>query len=207
MTPYPDSRDIMRQAFALKGMPEDSCDISSLSESSVRLQYELAYRKWWSYCQQNRIGFFTISIFNILSFLTKEFHKGASYGTINSYRSAIAFILGPEIGQDNRIKKFCRGVSKKRSPKPKYNFTWDPKIVLDFLSKWTPNNELCLEKLSLKLVKLLALITGHRFQTLSLIDIHNIEKTRNLIEIKIPARIKTSDPRRANTDDLVLSTE
>lgn len=196
-TPYPGSRNIMRQALTLKGMPEGSLDIavSSLSDSSVR-QYETAYKKWWSYCQENHIEVFTVSIPNVLSFLTKEFLNGASYGTINSYRSAIAFILGPKIGQDDIIKKFCRGVSKKRPPKPKYNSTWDPKVVLDFLSKWTPNNELCLEKLSLKLVTLLALITGHRFQTLSLIEIHNIKSTENLIEIKIPARIKTSGPGR-----------
>ncbi|XP_011858818.1 PREDICTED: uncharacterized protein LOC105556344 [Vollenhovia emeryi] len=196
-TPYPGGRNVMRQAFAWKGMPEDSLDIavSSLSGSSIQ-QYETAYRKWWSYCQEKHIEVFTISIPNILDFLTKEFHNGASYGTINSYRSAIAFILGPEIGQDDRIKKFCRGVSRERPPKPKYNSTWDPKVVLDFLSKWTPNVELCIEKLTLKLVTLLALITGHRFQTLSLIDIQNIERTRDLIEIKIPARIKTSGPRR-----------
>ncbi|XP_077263344.1 uncharacterized protein LOC143898093 [Temnothorax americanus] len=195
--PYPGSRNIMRQALALKGIPEDALDIavSSLSDSSVR-QYETAYKKWWSYCQENHIDAFTISIPNILSFLSREFHTGASYGTINSYRSAIAFILGPEIGQDDRVKKFCRGVSKKRPPKPKYNSTWDPRIVIDFLEKWTPNNELDLEKLSLKLVTLLALITGHRFQTLALIDVRNIEKARNLIEIKIPARIKTSRPGR-----------
>lgn len=73
-----------------------------------------------------------VSIPNILKFLAEEFLKGASYGTINNHRSAIAFILDPEVGQDDRIKKFCRGVSKK----------------------------ICLEKLTLKLVTLLALITG-----------------------------------------------
>ena len=81
---------------------------------------------------------------------------GASYGKINSYRLAIAFILGPEIGQDDRIKKFCRGISKKRPQNPKYESTWNPKVVLDFLAQWVPNEELDLEKLMLKL----ALITA-----------------------------------------------
>ena len=51
--------------------------------------------------------------------------------------------------------------------------------------------------LSKKLITLLALVTGHRIQTLSLIDIRNIIVKVSLIEIKIPERIKTSKPGRS----------
>lgn len=51
-----------------------------------------------------------------------------------------------------------------------------------------------LESLSKKLVTLLALVTGQRMQTLSLIDIKNITIKEDLVEIKIPERIKTSKP-------------
>ena len=95
------------------------------------------------------------------------------------------------MSQDERIRRFCKGSAKQRPPEPKYESTWDPKIVLDFLSPWPPNDELSLEKLSMKLVTLLALVTDHRPQTLSLIGIRNIERKGNLIEIKIPSRIKT----------------
>lgn len=40
-----------------------------------------------------------------------------------------------------------------------------------------PNLEISLEKLTLKLVKLLALVTAQRMQTLASIDIRNIEKS------------------------------
>lgn len=84
------------------------------------------------------------------------------------------------------------GVEKLRPNRPKYDSIWDPKIVLDYISRWGANKEMTLEKLSLKLVTLLALITGQRMQTLQLIDIKNIIRIEDGIEIKIPDRIKTS---------------
>lgn len=96
---YPGSRGIIKQAFALRGIPEEALDITilSLSVSSLK-QNDSAYKKWWAFCKEEHIDMFTKSIPKILSFLTIQFNNGASYGTINSYRSAIAFILGPEIG-------------------------------------------------------------------------------------------------------------
>ena len=174
-------------------MPKETWDVamSSLTDSSLR-QYETGLKRWWSFCQVRHIDCLAAGIPEVLSFLANEFEKGASYGSVNSFRSAIALILGPKIGQDERVKRFCKGSAKLRPPEPKYESTWDPKIVLDFLSQWPPNDELSLEKLSMKLVTLLALVTGHRPQTLSLIDIRNIKREGNLIEIKIPSRIKTS---------------
>lgn len=181
----------------MKGMPNESLDIAiaSLTDSSWR-QYETAFKKWWEFCQETHINEFEPTIPQVLSFLVKEYEKGASCGSINSYRSAIALILGPEIGQDIRVKRFCKDIAKRRPPAPKYDFIWDPKIVLDFLSQWTPNESLTLEKLSMKLATPLALVTGHRIQTLTLIEVKDIEKIDDRIEIKIPARIKTSGVKR-----------
>jgi len=64
-------------------------------------------------------------------------------------------------------------------------------LILDQLGS-CDNVDLSLEVLSKKLIILLALVTGQRMQTLSLIDIKNIVVREELIEIKIPERIKTS---------------
>lgn len=46
----------------------------------------------------------------------------------------------------------------------------------------------------MKLVTLLALVTGRRMQTLASIDLRNIYRTnKNSLEIKIPETLKTSD--------------
>lgn len=174
-------------------MPKEARDIavSSITASSLR-QYETGFKRWWKFCERKKIDSLTAGIPDVLVFLASEFENGASYGTINSFRSAIALLLGPQVGHDERIKRFCKGTAKQRPPAPKYESTWDPKVVLDLFSRWPSNNELSLEKLSLKLITLLALITGHRPQTLSLIDIRNINRKENMLEIKIPGRIKTS---------------
>lgn len=127
-------------------------------------------------------------------FLTEYYNSGSQYGTLNSCRSALSLIMGRQIGDDDRIKRLFKGFFRLRPPLPKYSVTWDTSLVLDHLSTWTPNEELSLERLSKKLTTLLALVTAHRVQTLSKIDIQNIEINTQDICIKIPDLIKTSRP-------------
>lgn len=122
-----------------------------------------------------------------------EYNHGATHRSLNSFRSAIALIHGPELGENPEIKRFFKGLSKLRPPRPKCDCTWDPGLVLDCLKKWGDNDKLTLQTLSLKLASLLALVTGLRMQTLSLIDVRNICTRRSAVEIKIPDPIKTSD--------------
>lgn len=129
---------------------------------------------------------------NVLEFLTLQFKNGASYSTLNAYRSAIGQIAGPDLGQDLRLKRFFKGVLVFiRQPLPRYENTWDLGIVINYV-RTLENDIITLEILTQKLVSLMALATGQRIQTLSLIDIDNIIVQTSKIEIKIPNRIKTS---------------
>lgn len=167
----------------------------SLSEPSLR-QYDSGLKKW-NFCKKEEIDPFSGSTNNILSFLTEEFKKKASLSSLNCYRSAISLIVGPELGKNEKFRVFFRGIAKLRPAAPRYDSTWDPQIVLRYLSSWYPNEELNLESLTLKLVTLLALVTGHHMQTLAMIDIRNIYRTnKNALEIKIPDRIKISGPNK-----------
>lgn len=175
----------------------DSLDICLQSITPATLkQYNTALRLWWEFCLEKNINPFEVIVPNVLEFLTLYFKKGASYGTLNSYRSAIAQIAGPNLGQDFRIKRFFKGVFGKRQPLPRYENSWDPGIVLDYLKSFK-NEEINLEILTQKLVALMALATGQRIQTLHLISIDNLIIQRNKIEIKIPGRIKTSGINRS----------
>ena len=70
-------------------------------------------------------------------------------------------------------------------------------MVLTLLTSWYPNDKLSLQKLSMKMATLLALVTAHRLQTLALVDIRNIRKIgQQAFEIMIPDQIKTSGPNR-----------
>ncbi|CAD6241435.1 GSCOCG00009243001-RA-CDS, partial [Cotesia congregata] len=176
--------------------------LSSLSESSLQ-QYESPLKRWWLICNQQEIPRYLFNITHILNFLTQEFNRDASYGSINSYKSALSLLLGAEVRQDARIKRFCKSIANIRPPKRKYNGTWDPDVVLKLLNQWPENGDLSLKRLSFKLVILLALTTGHRMQTFSLINVLDVQKQREAIVIKIPATIKTSGPR--STNELIVS--
>lgn len=190
---YPGGRSFVSRALEFRGVPSSSIEINlaSLSESSYK-QYDTCFKKWWQYCFENNVHPFKISIKDILIFLTGLYEKGAARSSINCYRSAISLLVGSEMAHDDNIKRFFKGLTNLRPSKRKYDCTWDPKIVLDYFCSLESNENLSISDLSLKLACLLALVTGQRMQTLSKINIDNIEIDSERIEIKIPDRIKTS---------------
>ncbi|XP_059608142.1 uncharacterized protein LOC132255982 [Phlebotomus argentipes] len=195
---YPGGRSLVKQSCERKGIPSESHEIvlQSLSESSWK-QYNTGWKKWWEFCTDNNLDPFETNTESVFRFLTAEFNKGVSYGTLNSYRSALSMIVGSWLAQDEGLKRFFKGVVRIRPSKPKYDSTWDPKVVLELYRQKPINVELTLKDLSFKLIILLALITGHRMQTFSLINIEDIRETEERIEIRIPKRIKTSSVGRS----------
>ena len=168
---------------------------ASLAESTLK-QYNSALKAWWSFCAEELLDPYNSSISSILGFLTTLVSKGMTYGSLNTYRSAISLIVPFDLGDNDTVKRFFKGVSKLKPSAPKYKYTWDPTPVLNFLSSWYPHENLSLPKLSMKLAVLLALVTAQRVQTLSKIRISNIILSPSEILIKIPENIKTSAPNK-----------
>lgn len=163
--------------------------MASISDSTLK-QYISGLKLWWAFCASKNADPYSVSPEGVLEFLTIQFNKGASYSSLNTYRSSLAQIA-PDFSQDFRIQKFFKGVFMLRPSMPKYQNTWDPSVVLKYLRK-LKNAEINLNVLSQKLVALLALATGQRLQTLASIDINNIHRTDEKIDIPISKRIKTS---------------
>lgn len=157
-------------------------------------QYDVAIRRWVSFCKTHSIEIHEASIPMVIYFLTELFNSGLQYGSLNSHRSALSLILGSRVGSDDRVIRLFKGFYRLRPPTPKYNITWDTSIVLNFLSKWHPSSSLSLEQLTKKTVTLLMLITAHRVQTISKITLQNMTINDQLILIKITDFIKTSRP-------------
>lgn len=180
-----------------RNIPEEAIEISisSLTDSSIK-QYGNGLKLWWEFCSQHKWNCFDLNVPNILCFLSSLYNRGMSYSSLNTIRSSLALIISPRVGEDYQIKRFFKGVSKIRPPLPKYHVTWDPVIVLNYLESCFPNDVISLELLTQKLSMLMALVTAHRVQTLSLIEVQNIETSEKEIRIKVPARIKTSGPNR-----------
>lgn len=158
-------------------------------------QYGSVLKRWACFCDQNNVDIYEASVPNVMYFLSEVYNTGASYGTLNSCRSALSLVLGSKIGSDDRISRLFKGFYRLRPPLPKYDITWSPGQVLDFLSDFYPNSDVHIEHLTKKVVTLLALVTAHRVQTLTKINVKNIEVGHEQIIIKIPDMIKTSSVR------------
>lgn len=140
--------------------------LASLADNTIR-QYNVTVRLWWQFCDNSNIDEYQYSKTHVLCFLAEQFNKGCSYGTLNCHRSALSLLLGDQVSSDDCIKRLLKGAYRQKPNKPKYSFTWDPQIVLNFISNWNPNLDLTLEKITKKIVMLLAICTAHRVQTRS----------------------------------------
>lgn len=189
---YPGSRNLILQALKEGDVPADALEIclSSVSNSTIQ-QYNAGLKQWWSFKKENHFALFDTSVPEVLRFFTFHFKKGASFSTLNTYRAALGQILSPSLTTDFRIKRFFKGAYSLRPPHAKYNHTWDPSIVLSYV-KNLKNDLLSLKDLTMKLALLLALATGQRVQTLASIELDNIVKSENRLEIKITKKLKTS---------------
>lgn len=178
-----------------KGVPEDAVEITvgSLSEATLK-QYGGGIKDWWQFTKDNGHDMLNANNTVVLEFLTKKFKEGASYGTLNSTRSAISLISTNSISSDPLISRFLRGVFKQRPTKPKYTNTWDTEIVLRYIESLQPYQSLKSQEIAEKTATLLALVSAHRLQTLALINLDNITVSSSTVEIKVPDIIKTSKP-------------
>ncbi|XP_074661124.1 uncharacterized protein LOC141913859 [Tubulanus polymorphus] len=90
------------------------------------------------------------------------------------------------------VSRFMRGIFNLRPALPRNRVIWSVEPVLNFLKGLSPAVSLSLKDLTLKLVLLLALLTG---QSLYLIDLRNITLTTNKLKIRFGDLLKQSRPR------------
>ena len=128
--------------------------------------------------------------------MTEEFAKGNSYSSVNTLRSAISAILAPidgtPAGSHPLIKRFMSGVFNIRPSLPRYSYTWDVNIVLRYIKSLGPNNEMSLKQLTIKLVTLVALLSGQRCQTISMLDLDHVDVTSSAVTFSVVGLTKTS---------------
>lgn len=167
--------------------------MASFSEKTVS-QYNSSLKSWWTFCINNNVDYCNAEVSQVISYLTERFESGASYATLNTSRSALALVLGSAVASHECINRLLKGIFRLRPPAPKYDMTWDPKLVLDYVSNCFPHEQISLQELSLKTITLLAIATAQRMQTLSLIKCNNIINNDDGIMIKIDDLIKTSRP-------------
>lgn len=172
--------------------------LASISAGTLK-QYNTTYKNWWQFCHARGLNVYKASISDIIQFLTEKFEANAGYSSLNTARSALSLLMAEEIGNDNRMKRFFRGLYRLKPALRRYTESWNPGVVLKLLTSWGNNKELNLERLSKKLVTLLALATAQRVQTLSLIKLEDISILESKISIRITELIKTSVSTKTQT--------
>ncbi|KAB0803109.1 hypothetical protein PPYR_00079 [Photinus pyralis] len=172
--PYLGGLQVIREALIAKGVPECAITttVRSLTEATIK-QYGSTYKLWWTFCDQHDISPFKADKGQVITFFQNLLGQSDNkYGSFNSHRAALSLISPGNIGEDSLFKRFMKGIARARPPKPRYNFTWDPTRVLDYLENRLGDS---LKHLSRKLVTLLTLATGQQLQTISLIKLSEIK--------------------------------
>ena len=188
----------IRKCLVSAGLSEKVADIIMQSwRTSTRKQYGSYFQRWVQFCNQQQINKIDPYLGEIISFLTLLHDDWLGYSAINTAKSMLSAIFEimhkRDIGKEILIKSFMKGIFHLRRTIPKTNFTWNVKKVLKWFETLN-NQQLTLRPLSIKLAVLLALTTGQRCQTLSLMDLTNMEISPNSVKIRIGELIKQSMP-------------
>lgn len=90
------------------------------------------------------------------------------------------------------ISRFMKGLFNFVPPKPRYTFTWDVSLVLNYLSSLFPLEKLSLRLLTLKLTALIALSSAPRAQTLMSLNLDCMYVMDNKVVFHFKDLLKTS---------------
>ena len=119
--------------------------LNSLS-SGLAKQYQRFVSQWTEYCHVFYIDRYTASVTKGTEFLTKLFKsKDLGYSSLNTAGSALSLIIKPHngisFGKHPLVQRFMKGVFGLRPTLPKYTFTFDATVVLQYLKQMSPHSQ------------------------------------------------------------------
>lgn len=117
-----------------------------------------------------------------LEFLSSFLSEIGFYATLNTYQSAISLITANEIGSHPLVQRFYKGVAMLQPQRPRYDFIWDPSLVVDYLSTLSTRNFFTWADIK-ETCNIPCFRTAHRFwgqemQTLAAIQLSNLMMLR-----------------------------
>lgn len=191
---------IIRQSILSHQLSEDTTAIIMSSwRPRTNKQYQCYLLQWQTFCNQREIDTIHTSVNYVLEFLTSLYNRDLGYSAINTAKSALSHVVvlsgsgNLPLGQHPLIKRFLRGVFNQRLALPRYQETWNVETVLNYLRSLALE-EISLKQLTLKTVMLLALLSGQRVQTLSLLSIDHMTSSQDSVEFEITKLLKQSRP-------------
>ncbi|XP_047513103.1 uncharacterized protein LOC125054989 [Pieris napi] len=136
--------------------------------------YLPAIKRWLSWCDNSQVNPKSPQPADIAKFLMSLFLKeNLSYATILVHKSAILTFCGPHVEQQTFsnfiIKHTLRAIGVAKPKVVKSSVTWDPRIVLDWLSSNPPKDTLF--DTARRTATVLLLASGRRVHDLTLLKI------------------------------------
>ena len=136
-----------------------------------------------------------MSVLNYLHFLKT---LGKSYSVLNTHRSMLLQTL-KLLGNswcDNTvlIPRFMKGLYNEIPPLPRYNFSWDVSVLINYLKSIFPLENLDLKALTLKVVALVSLAIAPRAQTLVALNLDDMSVYESKVKFSVTKVLKTSKP-------------
>ena len=173
---------------------------SSILLSALRKNTKCSYtqyiKKWEMYAHKEGLHKISPTLEQALNFLSYLYQCGLSYSAICTARSALSSFLQitdcPNFGSNRFTKLFIKGIFELRPNLPKYQSIWNVDIVLNYLEKLSPVNNICLKNLTFKLITLIALLSGQRCQTLSLLKLSEMALSDNKCIFHVQSLLRQS---------------
>ena len=194
-TPLP----LVREQLQSQGISSSASDIiMQFWHTSTRVQYSSYIKKWLEYCRKWQINPISPPVPSELSFLPELYHKGLSYSALNTARSALASVIvlqgNQSFANHPLVSRFLKGTFTTRPAIPKYKEVWDVNTVLEHLKTLHPAETLPLKLLSLKIVMLMAILSGQRCQTIHALTTKDMKVSEDKVMFIINDLLKTTKP-------------
>ena len=155
-------------------------------------------QRFTQYCHQQNFDPFQATTKIGIEYLTKYFHTGVGYSSVNTARSVLSTIIKTEndipFGELPLVCRFLKGVFNLRPALPKYSTTWDVSLVLKYRKSLKALKQCDLKSLLYRLAILLCITTGQRDQTLFFMNIDLIKFEVDKVTIFVPELLKQSRP-------------
>ena len=94
------------------------------------------------------------------------------------------------------VCRFMKGIFNQEPPTAKYDFVWDPDVVISYLDQIGSNDSLTLRNLTIKTTLLIALATQQRVQTICSLSRKDFIVDINWCQFAIIENLKQSKPGR-----------
>ncbi|WAR24273.1 POL-like protein [Mya arenaria] len=162
----------VREQYKDQGLSDNAIDfMEEINEKAIYNVY-----KYVEYVTENNVQVSSPVVCDVINFLDKRFSEGLTYTVLNTARSAISSFICLQnsefsVGNHPIISRFMRGAFNMRPALPRYVNTWEVSVVIRYLKQQSPTEKLSFKPLTMKLVMLMALLSGQRAQSLQMLNI------------------------------------